>query len=385
MRIQLVTGSLSRLSGGLFFSVRHLASALAARNDLEVGVTGCTDAWTSEDLAHWRGLDACALPVRGPRRLSWMPGLRNRLREAEPDLVHLQFLWSYPSISVRQWSRSTGRPHMVSPRGMLDPGALALSAWKKRLAGRLFENSNLRESACLHALSEAELEAMRAHGLRGPVCVIPNGVDLAESIPNRDNRPPPWTLLFLGRLHPKKGLDETIRAWAEWRRAEPGLASHWRLQIAGWDDGGHEPALRHLTAALGAETSISFSGQAYGEDKDRLLREADAFILASHSEGLPMAVLEAWAMGMPTVISPQCHLPEGFQAGAAILTLPTKEHIVEALHQLASLTDSQRVAMGAQGRRLVAESFTWSSVAQRLHSVYAWLLDGAAKPACVHD
>lgn len=385
MKIQLVTGSLSRLSGGLFFSVRHLAAALAVRNGIEVGVTGCADAWTSEDLARWRGLDAWALPVRGPHRMSWMPGLRNRLQQAEPDLVHLQFLWCYPSISVRQWSRSTGRPHMVSPRGMLDPGALALSAWRKRLAGRLFEKSNLLESACLHALSWAELEAIRAYGLRGPVCVIPNGVEVAEPVPNRSTRPPPWTVLFLGRLHPKKGLEETIRAWVEWNRAEPSLASHWRLHIAGWDDGGHEPALRQLTAALGAEDSILFPGPAYGEDKDRLLHEADAFILASHSEGLPMAVLEAWAKGLPTVITPQCHLPEGFAAGAAILTHPIKEDIVEALHQLASLTESQRVAMGARGRRLVAESFTWTSVAERLHSVYAWLLDGAPKPACVHD
>jgi poly(glycerol-phosphate) alpha-glucosyltransferase len=96
-----------------------------------------------------------------------------------------------------------------------------------------------------------------------------------------------------------------------------------------------------------------------------------------------MTVLEAWAAGTPTVMTAACHLPEGFAAGAAIAAEPNVESLARGLSEMLSATDSQRVAMGARGRQLVAERFTWQKDAAEMHAVYRWLVGGGAPPACV--
>ena len=117
----------------------------------------------------------------GPRAFGYAPELSRALDAARLDLVHTHGLWMYPSVAAAwRWATRWKRPLVVSPHGMLEPWAVRNSAWKKRIAGWLFENRHLRRAACLHALNDAEYEAIRAYGLTNPVAVIPNGVDLPE-------------------------------------------------------------------------------------------------------------------------------------------------------------------------------------------------------------
>jgi poly(glycerol-phosphate) alpha-glucosyltransferase len=191
--------------------------------------------------------------------------------------------------------------------------------------------------------------------------MIPNGVDLPPetgegqwSEPGRrrfeidDQR----TLLFLGRIHPKKGLSELVEGW----RISQARHNGWVLEIAGWDSGGHEPGLRDRIARWGLECSVKCVGSLFGECKERALRRASAFILPSLSEGLPMAVLEAWSYAKPVLITPQCNLPEGFAADAAIQIESNSESIAGALDHLIRMTDDEIAEMGRRGRRLVEQS-----------------------------
>jgi poly(glycerol-phosphate) alpha-glucosyltransferase len=338
------------------------------------------------------GLDLGKLPydsatVHAVR--SWpMPGLRlapaldRALAEVQADVLHLQGLWLYPSIATLRWRARTGRPVLISPRGMLDAWALRNSAWKKRLALALFEWRNLSDAACLHALAEAELRAFRAMGLDAPVAVIPNGVDLPD--PNVPGARPSClygdarrVLLFLGRIHPKKGLAEALRAWATVLR-DTIIRRDWVFVIAGWDDGGHLEGLRRLSSELGVDDAVRFVGPVFGEEKAVLLHAADAFILASHSEGLPVAVLEAWAHGCPVLMTSACNLPEGFAAGAAV-AVPTDPAAMAPI-LAASLTDPDLPRLGAAGRALVAERFSWDRVGRDLVNVYMWLAGRGPKP-----
>jgi poly(glycerol-phosphate) alpha-glucosyltransferase len=128
---------------------------------------------------------------------------------------------------------------------------------------------------------------------------------------------------------------------------------------------------------------VVFLGPAFGETKDALLRSADAFILPSFSEGLPMAVLEAWAYRLPVLMTDHCNLPEGFKAGAAVRIGTEVDSITDGLHQIISATYPQRHLMGDCGRALVERQFTWPQVAAQMKEVYDWVLGGGAKPSCV--
>jgi glycosyltransferase involved in cell wall biosynthesis len=386
MRIGFLTDSISRRAGGFFYSVRRLAQQLNL-DAVTVKVFTLRDPDTERDRPAWTGVDVFAGKVLGPAAFGYCPELVGLLKQESPDLLHLHGLWMYPSVACWRWGSGNDRRYVVSPRGMLDPWALRNSAWKKRLAAWVYENANLRGAACLHALCEAEARAIRAYGLRNPIAVVPNGVDLpceaasgpaswAPSLPEGTK-----VLLYLGRLHPKKGLSNLLRAWRA--VASEGASEGWRLLIAGWDQGGHEAELRRLAVELGVEGSVVFAGPQFGQDKEASFRRADAFTLPSFSEGLPVTVLEAWAYGLPLVMTPQCNLPEGFAAGAAVRVDPEPASIAAGLRELFRMSDAERRAMGARGTRLVEECFSWPKIAQQMKAVYEWCLGRGPRPEWV--
>jgi poly(glycerol-phosphate) alpha-glucosyltransferase len=190
------------------------------------------------------------------------------------------------------------------------------------------------------------------------------------------------TLLFLGRLHPKKGIRELLIAWARIAKDSPGIARSWRLAIVGWDDAGLLEQLRATTKELGlGEDSVVFPGALFGEDKAAALWNADAFVLPSYSEGLPMAVLEAWAHGLPVFMTRECNLPEGFDAGAAIEIRTDPAELAAVLARALPRPDLAEV--GRRGRELVRSQFSWPAIVSELRTVYDWLARGGRPPACV--
>jgi glycosyltransferase involved in cell wall biosynthesis len=187
--------------------------------------------------------------------------------------------------------------------------------------------------------------------------------------------------LFLGRIHPKKGLRELLQAWALLKARSADVASTWRLAIAGWDDSGHLPELRRLVSTLSLEGDVIFPGPLFGEDKERALANAGAFVLPSFSEGLPMSVLEAWAYGRPAFITDACNLSEAFDGGAALLISTSPEALATELAQGLQRTDLPE--FGRRGRALIEARYTWRSIAASQAAVYRWMRDGGDPPDCV--
>ncbi len=385
LRIGIVTASVSRQAGGVFDAVRACALGLAAiQNDVDI--FSLSDARSEEDAGAWAPLVPELFARWGPRAFAYAPALAKTLLEKPLDLVHQHGLWLYPSISVSRFRARTGRPTVISPHGMLDPWALRNSAWKKRLARALFEDRNLAGSSCLHALNEAEARTIRLAGFGTPIAIIPNGVHLpsdavpntSDILPNADDRK---VLLFIGRIHPKKGLTETIDAWAGFARRAPLLAQNWLLVLAGWDDGGYAAGLRRRIEELGLAHWVSLPGPVYGEQKAALFARASAFILASYSEGLPMSVLEAWSYRLPVFMTGACNLPEGFAAGAAIQISTKAGEIADVLGD--RLGDPALTTIGEAGRALVEARFTWEAIVAEHVRTYEWLARGAPRPGCV--
>jgi glycosyltransferase involved in cell wall biosynthesis len=190
------------------------------------------------------------------------------------------------------------------------------------------------------------------------------------------------TLLFLGRIHRKKGIGELLHAWAWLTRFHGDIARSWRLAIAGWDDGGHLGDVRALAAELGlGSQQLVFPGPLFGSDKAAALSHSDAFILPSHSEGLPMTVLEAWSHGLPVLMTRACNLAVGFEQGAAIEVTTKLEELGGTLAR--SLGDEDISAIGRRGRELVATRFTWPPIVRDLRELYDWLAARGPRPSFV--
>ncbi len=371
MQVNVLSG-VSRNEGGLFYSVRWLSQSLQAAGT-DIRLVSHIDEFTQEDLPLWNPLEVKLHPAHGPLLSSFR--LRTLLRESSADLLHVHGIWLDRQWAALQWQKRTGKPVILSPRGMLDPWAVKNAAWKKKIVGALFANESLRRATCIHALCQSEADSIRAYGLKNPIAIIPNAVQLPSlqhprTQPTTDRK----KLLFLGRIHPKKGLAELLAGWAKFAPQD------WDLLLAGWDDGNHLAGLQQQTDELGVGDTVFFLGSQYGAEKEILLRNADAFVLPSFSEGLPMSVLEAWAYGLPVVMTDFCNLPEGFAAGAALRIEPNPKAIAQGLAELGGMSHADLSTMGAKGRTLVEGKFTWNKIASDMKAVYEWCL-GGEKPA----
>lgn len=386
MKIGFLTPSLSRTSGGIFEIERRLAQSLAELPDTSIEVYGAEDSLTQADLPHWSPLEPRAYSFVGPQNFRYSPGLRRAFLESEVDVAHLHALWMHTSLILLAWARKYRRPHIVTANGMLDPWALQNARMKKRIVTALYERRCLEGAACIQVNSQRELESVRNFGLRVPVCVIPNGMDIG-SIPAKVA--PVWNamvpdtaevLLYLGRLHPKKNLAALLRAWK--RASGSAAAKKWHLVVAGWEQLGHAAELKQLATELAAER-VHFVGPQFGAEKAEAFHAVSAVILPSLSEGLPMAVLEAWAAAKPVMMTAECNLPEGFLQKAAIPISADIDGIAVGLNELFAMSATDRQSMGRRGLSLVQEKFNWSRVASEMRSVYEWSISGGQPPACV--
>jgi glycosyltransferase involved in cell wall biosynthesis len=266
---------------------------------------------------------------------------------------------------------------LVLLNGMLDPWSLRQSRWKKRAALAVAHRRLLNGAARLHLGNADEERLIRPLRLTAPRVIVPNGVTPPADWPPagafRATRPElggdPF-VLFLSRLHPKKGLDLLAEAFAAVAGRVPGV----RLVVAGPDDGSRAD-FEARVAWLRVADRVHLVGPLYGADKWAALRDAACFCLPSRQEGFSVAILEALACGRPAVVTENCHFPEVGTAGAGVVTRLDARAVADGL--IAVLSDPAAAdRMGAAGRGLVAERYTWGRVAAQLEGVYRDVLGG---------
>ena len=180
--IACVVDTISRNAGGLNSSVRGLMGTMQKQGDCMRFFT-VTDEYSHEDT--WADFDIYLAHYLGPRKFGYAPTLDRELELFDPNMVHCHGLWTYSTMAAMNWRRRTGKPVIIHPHGMLDPWALKHNQWKKSLALMLYERRNLKQASCIRALCVSEMESIRALGLKTPVCVIPNAIDLPG--PARDD------------------------------------------------------------------------------------------------------------------------------------------------------------------------------------------------------
>jgi len=320
------------------------------------------------------------------KQLVYSHDLSSVLEAEQPDVIDCQGIWGYFSKAALDYQiKHPGVKRVITPHGMLDSWALKNSKWKKKLVGWLFENQCLGTADCLHALCKSEYESIRNYGLNNPVAIIPNGINLPDISTIDRAKKRHRVLLFIGRIHPKKGLNELIDAIAILKSKHPELLSDWKVRIAGWNQLNHQEELLYKCNMLDISNYIEFIGPIFGDKKEQELCNADAFILPSFSEGLPMSILEAWAYGLPCVMTDYCNIPEGFEEHAAIRVENNGDSIANGLAILMKMKESDRIEMGIKGYQLCKRKFSWDIVSEQLVSLYTYLNKGGEKPDFVYE
>jgi glycosyltransferase involved in cell wall biosynthesis len=303
------------------------------------------------------------------------------------DLVHSHGMWTDVNRLAMRLSRRRNVPHLLNPCGMLAPGALRHHAWKKAPVRLWFQDRALREAQCLQAQSALEYEHIRRFGMRNPVAIIPaavpglpgTGILSAGDFRSRYNILAGRKLvLYLGRLHPVKGLGRLITAWSGLGAAR----TDWLLVLAGPDEGGYKATLQNQIEQAGCRSSVVFTGPLDDAAKWSALADACLFVMPSDFENFGISIAEAMLSGLPIITTTGTPWKEVSSANAGWWVAPQTEALVGALREALAMSDGQRQAMGRRAADM-AERFRPERVAEDLIRVYRWLLGTGPRPEYV--
>jgi glycosyltransferase involved in cell wall biosynthesis len=380
--------------GGPIRSVHGLCVGLARRgHEVHVFTTNVDGPCDSDvPLGEPVALDGVMVwyfPSRHLRRLYWSPemaaALAERVRKFE--VLHLHSLFNWPPWGAARAAHAAGVPYLVAPRGMLVKELVARkSSLLKTVWLSCIERKTLEQASGIHATSRLEIEDAGKFGYRfPPFYVVPNGVEAEELAPDRSEQSaqirdlcsgPPF-ILFMGRVHWKKGLDRLIRALA--------LLEGVSLVIAGNDEEGYRPGLEALARELGVQERIIHTGSVQGADKQALLSHARVLALPSYSENFGLVVIEAMAAGRPVVVTPEVGLAEMVrETGAGLVAGGDPEHLADALARILGDPEAAYL-MGQCGRNTVREQFTWDVAACQMEHVYEEVLASRSRRGIVNS
>lgn len=379
MKVTIATNSLlpADKEGGPAYCSFYLAKALrAAGAEVQVVTTDRNGpdrlAVTLDSWTHREGVPVFYASTRDGawiRSATYREAVLSAVEHSDVCLMAGVF-WNYTGWIAARACLRYHVPYITLPHGLLSPWALRHKGLKKRLYWQLLAGGIARHSAALIALAQQELEDIRATGITAPAYIVPNGafVEGLSSVEAEERTEESGAadryILFLGRIHAKKGLDILMPAFERVARLDPGLS----LVIAGTVDEAYSRAFEELLAANTARGRIRLVGNVSGMEKARWLAGSTVFALTSYSEGLPVAVLEAMSAGVPVVITPGCNLPEVAAAQAGIEVQADVASAAEGLARLARDSDL-RSKMGSNARKLAQERFSWDGVARRVIEV----------------
>jgi glycosyltransferase involved in cell wall biosynthesis len=306
--------------------------------------------------------------------------INKHVRQA--DIVHVHTLWRPLNVSARYACLRQDRPYVLMPHGMLDPYSLSVKALKKSTYLQLFERHNI---ACAQRMIYTTREEERLAALAGlrlpPGELVPLGAS-ASSASRHDLRAQflarfpqaegKRTLLFLGRIHPKKGLDRILNCLQSVRQSIPNVL----LLVAGDGETHYTRHLRQLVSALALDNQVLFSGRLDGELKWASFAGAELFLLPSRQENFAITVAEAMQMAVPVIISDKVNTWPYVKEARAGLVLDERDIKSLLPHAIVELLkdDTKRSEMGVRGSHYARERLTWHASTQKLLACYNQVL-----------
>jgi glycosyltransferase involved in cell wall biosynthesis len=361
--------------GGPIRSVHGLAAATAALGHevhvytTNVDGTGVSDVPTGIPV-ECDGVVVWYFPTGFGRKVFRSPAMDRKLDAAVSgfDVVHIHYVWVWPTVAAAAAARRNDVPYVLSPRGMLVADLIQRkSSLAKRTWLTLFDRRNVETAAAIHVTAESEAAELRSLRLK-PHCikVVANGIDipaatLGEASPGTPAGSAPY-VLFLGRISWKKGLDRLMTAMARVEGID--------LVIAGYDENGYQATAERLACEAGLRARARFIGPIEGEAKWALIRNAACMVLPSYNENFGMAVIEAMAVGCPVVVTEEVGLADVVRdSGSGIVASGRPGELAEAIAAVVASPERRR-AMGEAGVRTVRERFRWPAIARQIQALY---------------
>lgn len=390
LNIAYVSPYLAERFGGPVAIVKNIGSILAALGH-NVSYWATADKSDREELA---SIDSAHLyDIGWPRSWYRSKGLVRGLSAgiASVDIIHINEFWPHSVYAASHIARTNDTPYVLGPAGSLEPWRLRSSRrkWLKKMVYlNLVGKSMMQGAACLHAASAQEAGHFQRAGYRGPITVIPNGVDTKELTsgdgseaeaywPDLQERP---VVLFMSRLSREKGLDILIPVWAELVKSPAYKDSI--LVIAGPDDRGYRKLVKGMIDSCDVGSQICMTGMVQGRRKLALFRRADIFVLPSYSENFGIVVAEALACGTPVITTTSTPWKQLQEVDAGRWVPPNEAELSQALRELLDMSESQRKTMGRRGMTLIKQNYTWDRVVPKFLTVYNCILNG--KPIPLH-
>ena len=299
----------------------------------------------------------------GVPRISTVEAMK-LIREGSVDFVHFHGVWPYFMHKLVKTAKKHNVPYIFSLHGMLSPVAMNIKRYKKIVAWYAWQRNDLQGAAALHVTARMEAKWLEKFNFGVRVEEIPLGATIPAVINDKNNSHESRVLLFVGRVHRIKALDNLIVAWSKVDRR------NWKVRIVGSDDGHFMTELKEQTKALGLEESVCFVGPKFGKDLQLEYENADCLILPSHSENFGGVVVDALGFGIPAIASKNTPWALLQEERCGWWTDNNPEELAKTITAMMSLSDEERRAMGLRGRELVKRDYEWSTIARKVSCMY---------------
>lgn len=364
LKVLFVLPTFSKKGAGVTEAPKGLALKLNENPKLEIHAIALEDELTHEDIGSWAPIRVH--PVQGLIG-GFVRSLDSLLKQINPDVIHIHGLWVGLGIQAGHWAMKMKVPYILSPHGMMDRWAWKKSRIKKFFYYLLLQKRVLLNAELLHALNQEEADSIQTIVPSKTLLIQPNGIDIDLFKRAEYDKAKRSRLLFLGRLDPKKSVLELIRVWKVLVNETPEFS--WELEIAGSGHSKYEAQLKAEAGALIGE-GIYFTGHVSGEKKVHCFENASAFILPSKSEGLPVAILEAWASALPVAMTEACNLSEALELKLAHKIDIEGASFKDSLKAFLNLSQSELKSLGEQSHDYVKKYYSWNQIADAFYEVY---------------
>ncbi len=373
MRVLFFFTSISVKGGGLSRSVPMMAKGLT-----EVGLDVTLMTLFSDDM-NTHAIEGSSVKFIALKQGFNVGEIDTIVTRGKFDIVQLQSSWSLEYHKMAKICRRHGIPYLITPRGMLEPWSLTQSKWKKRLAMMLYQRADLNRASCIYTTAAMEAQHVKQLGVKASCSVIPNGIEM-NGYPCRSSVDiVKKQVLFLSRIHVKKGIEILLEAWNILIGNYPG----WNLKIVGNGEEGYIESLKNKVKELDLQSSVEIVPPVFGDAKVELYQSSALFVLPSYSENFGMVIAEAMACGVPVITSdntPWDMLNETKTGWCIPLSV---EQLEATLREAMGMDSKDLYEIGQRASEFVRKTYDYRIVGEKTKDLYRWLLESGEKPDSV--